>query len=116
MNVFEEMFAMLAEAGLPGLAVALVVLIGVFMARRGGLVVTGKQARLANLIIAVIASGLDPANAEAEGLMVAVIGAVVSALVYELLKWVGGKFPGAGHPPALNDRAGPLDVNPAQPK
>lgn len=93
MNVFEQLFELMKAAGLPGLLVALVVLVGVFLARRGGLVVTGNQARLANLIIAVIAAGLDPANADAENLMVAVIGSIASALMYELFKWIGGQFP-----------------------
>lgn len=119
MNVFEELFAVLTAAGLPGLVVALVVLVGVFLARRGGLVVSGNQARLANLIIAVIAAGLDPANVEAENLMVAVIGSVVSALVYEFIKWIGNRIPlpgGGGFPSGQGRHPEPLNAKGPQPK
>lgn len=89
--MFEQLYTELAAAGLPGLLVALVVLVGVFLARRGGIVVNGNQARLANLVIAVIASGLDPLNIDAESGLVAVIGSIVSALLFEGMKLIGNK-------------------------
>jgi hypothetical protein len=91
--MFEQLFNELGAAGLPGLLVALVVLVGVFLARRGGIVVSGDQARIANLMIAVIASGLDPLNVQADDALVAVIGSIVSALLFEGIKLIGDKMP-----------------------
>jgi len=70
--------------GLPGVLVALVVIVGVFLAKRGGLVVNGNTARLANVILAAILSGLADTGSTDERAIVAAIASIVSALLFEL--------------------------------
>lgn len=73
--------------GTPGLFVVLIVLVGVFLARKSGLVATGNQARVANVILSAILFGLsgDPA---AQTALESVIASVLAGLAYELLQKV----------------------------
>lgn len=87
--MFEQLLQVAQTYGLPGLLIALVVLVGVFLAKRGGLVVTGNQARIANITLAAIIAGLDPANPEAEKAIIAAIAAIASALIYQGATYIG---------------------------
>lgn len=78
----------LSAFGLPGLFATLIILIGVFLAKKSGLVATGNQARIANVVLSAILFGLAE-NPQSEGALMAVLASVLSALVYELL----GKVP-----------------------
>lgn len=82
----QQLLEALLQAGIPGIVLALVVLVAVFLLKRGGVVVTSNMARLANVILAVILSGLDPAHPETGQALIAAIASIVSALIYELLK------------------------------
>lgn len=92
MDAFQALIEALKAFGLPGVGAVAVILIGVFAAKKVKLVVTGDQARIANLVLAAIVYGLsgDPA---AESALNAALAAVLSALVYELLDWLGDKLP-----------------------
>ena len=91
MSPLQDMLDALLAAGLPGIVLALVILVAVFLLKRGGVVVNGNMARLANVVLAVILSGLDPTNPNMETSFIAAIGTVVSALLFELVKFIGVK-------------------------
>lgn len=83
---FQTLVDVLSAFGLPGLLAALVILIGVFVARQSGLVATGNQARIANLVLSVIIAGLSD-NPMAEGALLAVLSSLLAALAFEGLKY-----------------------------
>lgn len=76
--------------GLPGLLAALVILLGVFVAKRAGLVATGDQARIANVVLSAVLFGLGD-NPQSEGALMAVLSSLLAALAYELIKFIGAK-------------------------
>lgn len=78
----------LLALGLPGLLIALAVLAFVFFAKRGNLVISGASARIANLVLSAILSGLDPAASMDERLILASMASIISSLLYEF----GSKF------------------------
>ena len=113
MNPFELIVSIAQQYGAFGLGAGLLVLIGVFVAKRSGLVVNGDQARIANVLLAVILAGLDPSNADSLNLITAAIASLASALAFELLKLVNNrtvKFQFG------SQRAMPLSAKGAQPK
>lgn len=75
--------------GVLGLVTGLVVLVAVFALSKSGVVVTGDQKRFANVILSVLLAGLSLVNPEDPQVVVAAIASVASALLYELIKWVG---------------------------
>lgn len=89
---FQSLIEALKAFGLPGLVVVVVILVGVFVAKKAGLVATGNHARLANVILSAILFGLS-GDPEAETALHAAIASVLSALAYELIKWLGDKLP-----------------------
>lgn len=78
----------LSAIGLPGLVAAAGILFTIFVAKRAGLVVTGDQARLANILLAAITFGMSD-NPQAEAALMAVLASVLSALAHEGLEWTG---------------------------
>lgn len=78
----------LTELGLPGILIALAVLVGVFLAKRSGLVVKGDHARAANLVLAAILSGLAETSSVDERAIVAAIASITSALIFELYGYI----------------------------
>jgi hypothetical protein len=91
MDILNQFVQTLQAAGLPGLLFAVLVLTGVFAAKRGKLVVTGDQARIANLALGVISAVLAP-GADSEKALTGAIASVLSALVYEGLDWLRTKY------------------------
>ena len=89
---FQALIEALQAFGLPGLGAVAVILLGVFAAKRVGLVATGDHARLANVVLSAILFGLsgDPA---AESGLSAALASILSALAYELIKWAGQQIP-----------------------
>lgn len=87
--MFDPFVEALSEFGLPGIGIACFILAAIFFARKGGLIVTGGQARLANLLLGAILAGLsgDPA---ADTALTAVLSSLLAALMYELLKYLAG--------------------------
>ena len=85
---FQSLIDALQAFGLPGLGAVAVILVAVFAAKKGGLVATGDQARIANVVMSAILFGLsgDPA---AESGLNAALASVLSALAFEAIKWVG---------------------------
>jgi hypothetical protein len=90
--MFDPFVDVAKSYGLLGVAIAAFILVAVYLARRSGLVVTGDQARIANLVLGAILAGLsgDPA---ADTALTAVLSSLLAALMYELLKWLGGQIP-----------------------
>jgi|GEM_PF-3116446 len=82
----------LTELGLPGILIALVVLVGVFLAKRSGLVVKGDHARAANLVLAAILSGLAETGSVDERAIVAAVASITSALIFELYGYLETKL------------------------
>lgn len=89
--MFDELIRAAGEFGPTGLALALVVLVLVYAARLGGLVVDGKWARIANIVLSAVLAGLNPLDPAATETLVAVIASIASALIYEALKYAGEK-------------------------
>jgi len=83
-----EFVQTLSSAGLPGMVAALVVLLIIFIAKKGGIVATGNQARFANVALGAITYGLSNAP-EAEAALTALIASLLSALFYEGIQWSG---------------------------
>lgn len=84
---FEVLIQALTGFGLPGIIAALVILIGVYVARKAGLVATGDQARLANIVLSAILFGLS-ANPQAEGALMAAISSMLAGLAHEGIQWL----------------------------
>ncbi len=76
--------------GWQALVYVAIILIGVYAARKAGLVATGNQARLANVILAAVLAGLSE-NPQSEGALLAVLSSVLAALAHEGLQKVGSK-------------------------
>ncbi len=89
--MFDALIEALKVYGLPGLGVAALVLVGVYLARRGGLVVGGDTARLANVALAAVLSGLS-GDPQADRALLAAVSSVLAALMYELLKFLGNQL------------------------
>ena len=85
---FQALVDTLSGFGLPGLLFSAVILIGVFLAKRAGLVATGDQARIANIVMGAILAGLS-GNPLSEGALLAVLSSLLAALAYEGLKYIG---------------------------
>jgi hypothetical protein len=84
---FQTLVDTLSAFGLPGLLAALVILIGVFVARQSGLVATGNQARIANIVLSAVLFGLGD-NPQAEGALMAVLSSLLAALAFTGLEWL----------------------------
>ncbi len=90
--MFSEFVNLAGEFGVQGLALAVIVLCLIYVARVNGLVVDGKWARVANVLLSTILSGLNPLNAEAPEALVAVIASLGSALLYEFIQFASKKL------------------------
>ncbi len=84
---FEVLLEALSAFGLPGVLAALVILVGVYVARVSGLVATGNQARIANIVLGAILFGLS-ANPQAEGALMAAISSMLAGLAHEGISWL----------------------------
>ena len=71
--------------GLLGLGVGLIVLVGVFLLARGGVVVTGDQKPSANVVLSILLAFTAVDFSDGAGI-VAAIASVASALVYQLIR------------------------------
>lgn len=83
---FQTLVDVLSAFGLPGFIAAAVILIGVYVAKRAGLVASANQARIANVVLAAIIYGLT--NPTSEGALMAVLSAVLAALAHKGLELV----------------------------
>lgn len=92
---FQALVDVLKTFGVPGLIATACILLGIFAAKKGGLVATGNQARIANVVLSAILFGLgnDP---KAESALMAVIASVLSALAFTLVEWIGNRTKPAG--------------------
>lgn len=89
--MFDALIEAMKAYGLVGLAIAALVLVSVYLARQGGLVVKGDHARLANIVLAAILSGLSGAP-EADRALLAAVSSILAALMYELIRYLGGRL------------------------
>ena len=76
--------------GLLGLGVGLIVLVGVFLLGKGGVVITGDHKRIANVVLSILISFSAVDFSDGAGL-VAAIASVASALVFTLIKSFGSQ-------------------------
>lgn len=76
--------------GLPGLIAAFIILAGVFIAKRAGLVATGNQARIANIVLSAVLFGLGD-NPQSEGALMAVLASLLAALAFQGLEYLSKK-------------------------
>jgi hypothetical protein len=83
---FNEIVTLFKENSAAGGWLALLVLVLVYIGRINGLVVNGTVARIANVTLSTILSGLDPLNPNAEQALVATIAALGSGLLFELIQ------------------------------
>ena len=84
---FQTLIELLSGFGLPGVIAALVILFGVYVARKAGLVASGNQARIANVTLSAILFGLS-ANPQAEGALMAAISSMLAGLAHEGIQWI----------------------------
>lgn len=87
---FQTLVDALSAFGVPGMIATAVILIGIYAAKKGGLVATGNQARIANVVLGAILFGLGD-NPQAEGALLAVLSSILAALAFTLLEWLGSK-------------------------
>lgn len=77
----------LAAFGWQGFVFAAVILIGVFVAKKSGLVATGNHARIANVVLSAILYGLGD-NPQSEGALMAVLSSVLAGLAFQGLEYL----------------------------
>lgn len=90
--MFAEFVSLATQYGWQGVLFALVVLALVYFARINGLVVDGNGARIANVVLSAILTGLNPLDPSAPDAIVAVIASLGSALLYELIRWANSRL------------------------
>lgn len=78
----------LSGFGWQGLVIVAIILLGVFVAKKSGLVATGDHARIANVVLSAILYGLSD-NPQSEGALLAVLSSVLAGLLYTGLEWLG---------------------------
>jgi pilus assembly protein Flp/PilA len=83
----------LMQSGLYGLLAALVVLVVVFIAKRVKLAKSGDMARLLNLLLSVLVSGVASDPGKLENQIIMVVCALASAALHEIFTWLASKFP-----------------------
>lgn len=91
---FQTLVDVLSAFGVQGLIAAAIILVGVYVAKRAGLVATANQARIANVVMAAVIYGLT--NPQSEGALMAVLSALLAALAHKGLEQI----------PALNGVTG----------
>lgn len=86
-----EIFLELVKAnGVEGLFIGFIVLLAVFGLNKSGVIVSGNQKRIANVILSLLLAGVsltDPSQASA---VIAALASLGSAVAYELLRYVFG--------------------------
>ena len=90
--MFDQFVSLASQYGWQGLAAALGVLVLVYLCRINGLVISGANARIANIVLSAIISGLNPLDPEASHVLVAVIASLGSALLYEFIRFAQKKL------------------------
>lgn len=83
----------MTQSGLSGMALALVVLATVYLAKKANLVKSGDMARLLNLGLSALVSGVATDPGKLENQIVMVVCALAAAGLHELFSWLAGKFP-----------------------
>lgn len=89
MEIFQQLVDLLVnQFGIAGLIASAIILLGVYLAKRAGLVANGDHARIANVVLGAVLQGLGD-NPLAESALMAVLSSVLAGLAFELL----GKVP-----------------------
>ena len=86
---YQQFLELAQAAGVPGLILAAVILLFVYMAKWGGLAKNGNWARLINFGLGFFLAGVKVGDQEAA--LTAVIGSVLSALAYETIEAIKNK-------------------------
>ena len=86
---YQQFLELAKAAGVPGLILAAVILLLVYVAKWGGLVKNGNWARFINFGLAFLLAGVKIGNQETA--LVAAIGSVLSALAYETIEAIKNK-------------------------
>lgn len=82
----DQLLVLANAAGVPGLILAVIVLLFVYVAKWSGLVKDGTWARFANIALALLFAGVEAGNQEAA--VTAAIGAILAGLFYEIIEAV----------------------------
>lgn len=86
-----DQFVELAKAnGTIGIVVAVVVLVLIYLAKFSGLIKNGNVARIVNVVLAVVFGGYQFGDNGAA--IVTVIASLGSALLYQLIEYLIGRF------------------------
>lgn len=103
--MFQEFATLASSFGFTGVAVSAVIFLLILILRASGVVATGNHARIANLALSVILSGLSEDPAQQTALMAALMS-VLSALMYEFVRYIGQYIQiQAGSPPTFLSRS-----------
>lgn len=83
----------LSQSGVTGLALAVAVLAAIYLAKRVKLVKNGDMARLLNLVLSAVVSGVatDPSSLEKQ--ITLLVCSLAAAGLHELFSWLAAKFP-----------------------
>jgi hypothetical protein len=85
---FQTLIETLSAFGVPGLIATALILIGVFAAKKSGLVASGDHARIANIVLSAILYGLN-ASPESSNALNAALSSILAALAFQLLERLG---------------------------
>lgn len=88
----QDFLSTVQQAGLPGLWTGIVVLVIVFALSYLGVIVTGDQKRTANVIASILLAGVNLLNPQDISVITAAIASILSALIYELVKFSADKL------------------------
>lgn len=81
----EKILSIISSNGIEAIIAALFVLLAVYAFNRVGVIVSGEQKRLANVILSILIVGVDLLNAPIDDVFVAAFASIVSALIYNAL-------------------------------
>ena len=78
-------------SGIHGLIIGFLVLVSVFALNKSGVVFTGGQKQLANVVLSLLLSGVNLLDPSFNSVIVATIASLGSALAYEGIRWLASK-------------------------
>ena len=79
--------------GVEGLIAGAVVLVALYAMSRAGVVVTGDQKRIANVVLSALAAGVDLQGNTQEQAIVFALASITSALAYEGISYISNNLP-----------------------
>lgn len=86
-----EFVNLVLSNGVEGLVAGLVVLLAVYSLSFSGVVVTGDQKRVANVVLSILLAGVSIVNPESQDVIVTAIASISSALLYEIIRYFASR-------------------------